>query len=200
MLCRVICPRYTADTISVPTGQLIFHGSCSSMGLLLISAVQLCVSSPTGSTQPPLSHLPAVPQPLFCRAVLHAGKATTPTKQTLKCLPYPNARSQLGGISFWDFQFRFLPSAAALPHSLDSPQHCYWRGLCKYMQPRAHFGINQSKLKLMNKKYRNRSSNKAISLSFPLCLSFFFKKAGFFSLCFFGGGEKQNVFLVVFFF
>lgn len=144
------------------------------MGLFLISAVQLCVFSLTGFTSPPLSHLTAVPQPLFCRAVLHACTATPVTKQTLKCLPYPSARAQLGGISFWDFQSQFLPSAAALPRLLDSPQHHYWRGLCKYMQPRAHFGINQSsKLKLMNKKYRNRSSNKTISLFSPLCLSFF---------------------------
>lgn len=156
--------------------------------------MQLCVFSPTGFTQPPLSHLTAVPRPLLCRAVLRAGKATPVTKQTLKCLPYPSARAHLRGISFWDFQSQFLPSATALPHSLDSPQHCYWRGLCKYMQPRAHFGINQSKLKLMNKKQRNRSSNKAISLSFPLCLSFFFKKAGFFSLCFFWRGRSRTVF------
>lgn len=165
------------------------------MGLFLISAAQLCVFFPTGFAQPPLSHLTAVPRPQFCRAVLHACKATPVTKQTLKCLPYPKARAQLRGISFWDFQSQFLPSAAALPHLLDSPQHCYWRGLCKYMQPRAHFGINQSKLKLMNKKYKNRSSNKAISLCFPLCLSFFFKKAGFFSLCFLGGGRSRLVFI-----
>jgi len=50
------------------------------------------------------------------------------------------------------------------------------------MQPRAYFGINQSKLKIMNKKYRNRSSSKAISLSFPRVSLFFLKKDGFFML------------------
>lgn len=62
------------------------------------------------------------------------------------------------------------------------------------------FGINQSKLKLMNKKYRNRSSNKVISLSFPLCLSFFFcKKIWFlFFMPFFLGAENTDCFLLFF--
>lgn len=123
LFCRVICPCYNTNTITVPIRPLIFHGCYSSVSLFLISAVQLCVLSPTGSTQAPLSHLTAVPWPLFCRAVLHACKATPVTAQTLKRLLYPTARTQLGGISFWDFQSQFPPSAADL-HSLDPPQHC----------------------------------------------------------------------------
>lgn len=54
----------------------------------------------------------------------------------------------------------------------------------------------------MNRKYRNRSGSKAISLSFPLCLSFFSNKACFFSLhffFFFWEGWEEADWLLIFF-
>lgn len=89
LFCRVICPCYGSDAISVPAGQLIFHGTFF-FPVFLISPVQLCDFSSTGLTQPPLSLMPAELWPLLCRAVLHACKAIPVAKQTLKCLHCPS--------------------------------------------------------------------------------------------------------------
>lgn len=166
--------------------RLLFHGFVSN----LCSAVVcfLCHWSYPASTPPP--HCCAL------TSVLHAYKVT---EETLECIPYPSARAQLRGMSFWDTQPQFWPSAAALPHPLKSPQHCYWRGLCKSMQPRAHFWINQSKLKLMNKKYRSRSSSKAI-LSLSPCVSPFLRKMVSFIyiwVFFWGGRMDFNFFKAI---
>lgn len=143
LLCRVLCPCYNTNTITVPVRWLIFYGSCSSIGSFLISAVQLCIFSPTGSTQAPLSHLTAGPWPLLCKAVLHARKATLVTAHTLKCLPYP-----LQGISLEQY---LSGTSSHSSHPLLLIFFTHWilhsTVLCKYIQPKAHFGLNQSKLK-----------------------------------------------------